>query len=106
MLSQTALRGLGWQVKGHLAADCLLHASNTVSKIKGSLAVGEFVEAWCHLKGWYQSAEDQALNACPETLALQMAERVELYAAVPLGVVPAHHVNIGLVEKPFQHTCL
>ncbi len=53
MLSQAALRGLGRQVKVHLAADCLLCASNTRSEIEGNLATGEFVEAWRHLKGWY-----------------------------------------------------
>ncbi len=40
------------------------------------------MEAWRNLKGWYQSAEDRAPKACPETLASQMAERVELYTAV------------------------
>jgi hypothetical protein len=46
MLSQTSARGLGWQVKVRLVADHLLRASNTASEIKGSLAAGEFVEAW------------------------------------------------------------
>jgi hypothetical protein len=46
MLSQTTARGLGQQVKAHLAADCLLRASNTALEIEGILAAGEFVEAW------------------------------------------------------------
>ncbi len=83
MLSQTALCGLGRQVKVHLVADCLLCALNTTSEIQGSLSAGEFVEAWRHLKGLYRSVEDQAPKACPETLALQTAERVELYTVVP-----------------------
>jgi hypothetical protein len=83
MLSQATARGLGRQVKVHLAVDRCLRALNTALEIKGSLAAGEFVEAWQQLKGWYRLAEDQAPEACPETLALQMAERVALYMAVP-----------------------
>jgi hypothetical protein len=82
MLSQTASRGLGQQIQACLAADCHKRASNTALQIKGCLAAGDFVEAWRNLKGWYQSAEDRALKACPETLASQTAERVELYTVV------------------------
>ncbi len=82
MLSQTALCGLGQQIEAQLMADHQLRAANTASNIKGCLAAGEFVEVWCYLKGWYRSAEDQAPKACPETLACQTAERVELYTAV------------------------
>ena len=51
--------------------------------------------AWRYLKGWYRTAEDRAPKACPESLASQTAERVDLYAArpppgenVPLNVTP------------------
>ncbi len=84
MLSQATVRGLGRQVKALLLADCLWHVSNTALEIKGSLTVEEFVEVWHQLKRWYQSAEDRAPKACPEMLALQTAERAELYTAVPL----------------------
>jgi hypothetical protein len=71
-----------------------LPALNTMSEIKGNLAAGEFVEAWHHLKGWYQSA-----RACPETLASQTAERVELYMAIPpLGGLLT--VNVTLIADP------
>ncbi len=91
MLSQTAARGLGRQVKARLAADRLKRAKNTTSRIKGCLAAGDFVEVWCNLKGWYRLVEDRAPKACPETLALQTVERVELYTAIPPpGVVNAH----------------
>ncbi len=83
MLSQTAAHGLGWQVKARLAADRLERAKNTALTIKGWLAAGDFVEAWRNLKGWYCSVEDRAPKACPETLASQTVERVELYTAVP-----------------------
>jgi hypothetical protein len=83
MLSQTAARGLGRQVKVRLAADRLKRAKNTVSTNEGCLAAGDFVEAWCNLKGWYRPMEDRAPKACPEMLTLQTAERVELYTAVP-----------------------
>ena len=83
MLSQTAARGLGRQVKARLAADRLKCAKNTALTIEGCLAAGDFVEAWHNLKSWYCSVEDQALKACPETLALQTAERVELNTVVP-----------------------
>ncbi len=78
MLSQTAARGLGRQVKARLAADRLKCAKNTASMIKGCLAAGDFVEVWHNLKGWYHSVEDRAPKACPEMLASQTAERVEL----------------------------
>jgi hypothetical protein len=102
MLSQATLHGLGWQVKAHLVADCLLHASNTASEIKGNLTAGEFVEAWRHFKGWYQLAEDQASKACPETLALQMTERMESYTVVPpLGwSMPINVTPIPVPDKP------
>jgi hypothetical protein len=82
MLSQTASRGLGRQIKARLMADRQLRATNAASNIEECLAAEEFVEAWRYLKGWYCLAEDRALKACPETLARQTAERVELYMAV------------------------
>ncbi len=83
MLSQTAVRGLGRQVKAQLVADHIKCAKDTVSMIEGCLAVGDFVEAWRNLKGWYCLVEDRAPKTCPETLASQTAERVELYTTVP-----------------------
>ncbi len=91
MLSQTAACGLGRQVKAQLAADRLERAKNTALTIEGCLAVGDFVEAWRNLNGWYHSVEDRAPKACLETLASQTVERVELYTVVPPpGVVDAH----------------
>jgi hypothetical protein len=83
MLSQTAERGLSQQVKARLAADHLKCAKNTKLTIEGCLAAGDFAEAWRNLKGSYRLVEDRAPKACPETLTLQTAERVELYTAVP-----------------------
>jgi hypothetical protein len=102
MLSQAAARVLGWQVKVHLAANRHLRALNNALKIEGSLAAGEFVEAWRQLKGWYQFAEDQALKACPETLASQTAERVVLYTAPPpMGwLLPINVTPIPVPDKP------
>ncbi len=99
MLSQTASHGLGQQVQARLAADYCETAANTTSQIKGCLMAGDFVEAWHNLKGWYQSAEDQAPKVCPETLALQTAERVELYTAVcpPGWSMP---INIDPIPVP------
>jgi hypothetical protein len=93
MLSQTALHGLGRQIKAQLTANCQLHAANATSNIKGCLVAGEFVERWHYLKGWHRLAEDQAPKACPETLACQTAERVGLYMAVtPPGW--EMHINV------------
>jgi hypothetical protein len=83
MLSQAAACGLGRQVKAQFAADHIKCAKNTALTIEGCLAVGDFVEAWHNLKGWYRLVEDRAPKACPETLALQTAERVELYTTPP-----------------------
>ncbi len=86
MLSQAAARNLGRKIKASLKADCLKHAATTASNVEGCLAAGEFVEAWRYLKGWYRLAEDGAPKPCPETLAKQTEERIQLYAAVtPLG---------------------
>jgi hypothetical protein len=58
MLSQTAARNLGQKIKVCLKADRLQRATTTALNVKGCLAAGEYIEAWCHLKGWYPSAED------------------------------------------------
>jgi hypothetical protein len=97
MLSQTAARGLGRQVKAQLAADRLERAKNTMLTIEGCLAAGDFVEAWHNIKGWYRSVEDRAPKACPETLASQTAERVELYTAVP---PPGWSMPINVTPTP------
>jgi hypothetical protein len=99
MPSQTAARGLGQQVKARLAADRCKCTSNTALQIKGCLMAGNFVEAWRNLKGWYQLVEDRAPKACPETLALQTAERVEFYTAVrpPGGSMP---INVDPIPVP------
>ncbi len=87
MLSQAAACSLGWEIKARLKADCLLCATTTPSNVKGCLAEGEYVEAWRHLKGWYRLAEDQAPKPCPETMAKQTQERIDLYAArTPMGL--------------------
>ncbi len=54
--------------------------------------MGEFIEAWRHLKGWYRLAEDQAPKPCQETLAKQTQERINLYAAhqPPEEMLPLH----------------
>ncbi len=83
MLSQTAARNLGQKIKVCLKADCLQCAATTASNVEGCLAAGEYIEAWRHLKGWYRSAEDRAPKPCPETLAKQTDERIQLYTAVP-----------------------
>ncbi len=81
-LSQTTACRLGQQVKARLAADHLLRTQNTTLNT---------AEAWRHLKGWYHLAEDQAPKACPEMLARQTAERVELYTVVPPTEVGTAH---------------
>ncbi len=60
------------------------------------------MEAWHHLKGWFQLADDRALKACPEMLALQTAERAELYTAVPpLGwLLPIKITPIPVPDDP------
>jgi hypothetical protein len=87
MLSQAAACSLGREIKAQLKADRLLHATTTASNVKGCIAVGEYIEAWRHLKGWYCLAEDQAPKPCPETMAKQTQERIDLYAAhTPMGL--------------------
>jgi hypothetical protein len=87
MLSQAAARSLGREIKAQLKADRLLRAKTTASNVEGCLTAGEYIEVWRHLKGWYCLAEDQAPKPCPEMMAKQTQERVDLYAArTPTGM--------------------
>ncbi len=87
MLSQAAARSLGREIKAWLKVDCLLHATDTASNVEGCLAAGEYIEAWRHPKGWYCLAEDRAPKPCPETMAKQTQEKIDLYAAcTPTGL--------------------
>jgi hypothetical protein len=95
MLSQAAVCNLRQKVKACLKADRLLRAKNTASDVEGCLAAGEYIEAWHHLKGWYCSAEDRAPKPCPETLAKQTQERIDLHAerhpprwSLPINIDP------------------
>jgi hypothetical protein len=81
MLSQTAARNFGRKIKAGLKADCLKRAATMASNVEGCLVAGEYIEAWQYLKGWYRSAEDRAPKPCPETLAAQTEERIQLYTA-------------------------
>ena len=83
MLSQAAARNLGRKIKACLKADCLKRAVTTASNVEGCLAAGDYIEVWRYLKGWYRSAEERAPKPCPETLAAQTEERIQLYTAVP-----------------------
>jgi hypothetical protein len=82
-LTTCVARRMGRKIKSFLAADRKQRATNAASTVKRHLSNGAVKEAWCAFKGWYRSAEDQPPPACPETMAKQMAERVELYVKVP-----------------------
>jgi hypothetical protein len=83
MPSQTVARNLGRKIKVCLKADRLQCATTTALNVKGCLAAGDYIEAWHHLKRWYRSAEVRAPKPCPEKLAKQTDERIQLYTAVP-----------------------
>jgi hypothetical protein len=109
MLSQAVACNFGLKVKAHSKSDHLLHAKNTAWNVKGCLAVGEYMEMWCHLKGWYCSAEDQAPKPCPETLAKQAQETIDLYAAccppgysLPICAGPAPIPDGALMDEELQ----
>ncbi len=96
MLSQAAAHSLGWEIKARLKVDCLLCATTTASNVEGCIAAGEYIEAWRHLKRWYCLVEDRAPKPCPETMAKQTQERVDLYVArtpkgmpLPIRIDPA-----------------
>ncbi len=82
-LSLATTHRIGCKIKSSLAADRKQHAVNTASTVKSHLSNGAVRKAWRALKGWYQAAEDRPPPACPETMAKQMAKRVELYARAP-----------------------
>jgi hypothetical protein len=77
-------RWMGRENKSLLAVDCKQRAANAASTVESRLSNGAVKEAWRAFKGWYRSAEDRPPSACPETMARQMVERVELYAWAPL----------------------
>jgi hypothetical protein len=83
MLSQAAAHNLGRKIKVCLKVDHLQLAATTALNVEGCLVAGEYIEAWCYLKGWYCLAEDRAPKPCPETLSKQTEERIQLYTAVP-----------------------
>ncbi len=88
-LPLTAARQIGREIKASLAADCTQRAADAASTIKSHLSNRAVKEAWHALKGWYRAAEDHPPPACPETMAKQMAKRMELYArAPPMGTPP------------------
>ncbi len=82
-LPLTAYRRIGREIKSSLAADCKQHAANAASTVENHLGNGAVKEAWRTLKGWYRAVEDGPPQACPETMAKQTAEHVELYARAP-----------------------
>jgi hypothetical protein len=82
-LPPAATRRIGCEIKSSLAADCKQRAANAASTVESHLSNGAVKEAWRALKGWYRAAEDRPPPACPETMAKQTAERVELYARAP-----------------------
>jgi hypothetical protein len=47
--------------------------------IEAELAKGDVQEAFCLLKGWYRVASETVARPCPQTMARQMEDRVELY---------------------------
>jgi hypothetical protein len=51
MLLQTAVCNLRQKIKACLKADRLQCAAMTALNVEGCQAAGEYIEAWCHLKG-------------------------------------------------------
>ncbi len=47
--------------------------------IEAELAKGDVQEAFCLLKGWYRAASETVAHPCPQTMARQTEDRVELY---------------------------
>jgi hypothetical protein len=82
-LPLTATRWIGCKIKASLPADCTQRAADATSTVESHLSNQAIKEAWRALKGWYRVAEDPPPRACPETMAKQMAKRVELYARDP-----------------------
>jgi hypothetical protein len=58
------------------------------SNVEGCLAAGEYIEAWWYLKGWYRSAEERAPKPCPETLAPQTEERIQIRSQAKFALPP------------------
>jgi hypothetical protein len=81
-LPLTAAHRIGRKIKSSLAADRKQRAANAASTVESHLSNGA-VKAWQALKGRYRAAEDRPPPACPETMAKQTAEHVELYARAP-----------------------
>jgi hypothetical protein len=55
------------------------HTKDVGDAIETELAKGEVQEAFRLLKGWYRVASETVACPCPQTMARQMEDRVELY---------------------------
>ncbi len=98
-LPLTASRRIGREIKLSLAADRKQRAANAASTVENHLGNGAVKEAWRTLKGWYWAVKDRPPPACPETMAKQTAERVELYARAPSMGTPLSF-NFPVFEIP------
>ncbi len=59
--------------------DRAAHPKGNGKAIEAELEKGDVQEAFCLLKGWYQAASETVGRPCPQTMALQTEEWVELY---------------------------
>jgi hypothetical protein len=78
-LCQTWGQHLRWRIWDALRRDRRARTAQVSNLIKAVLAGGNIQEAFHHLKGWYRAALETTTQPCPQTMAKQTAERVELY---------------------------
>ncbi len=74
--------------------------------IEAELAKGDVQESFCLLKGWYQAASETMVHPCPQTMARQTEEGVELYwrRDFPGELLPINLQKPGILDKvPFDH---
>ncbi len=94
-LCQTGACRMQRQIWAALRGDREAQTSRVGNLIKAKLiGGGDIQEAFCHLKGWYRAASETTIRPCPQTMARQMAERVDLYArrdspgeSLPINIV-------------------
>jgi hypothetical protein len=78
-LCQTGGQRLRRRIWDVLRGDRGAQTARVGDLIQAKLAGGDVQEAFRHLKGWYRAALETTTRPCPQTMAKQTAEHVELY---------------------------
>ena len=78
--NQAAARRMKREINGAIKVDKQRLTAEVGDQIVAELNEGRVHEAFRHLRGWYRAASETQSAPCPQTMARQTRERMELYA--------------------------